>query len=178
MYNKTRHPNQLDQLPNEAVAHLPSTLCHDLNIVASVLSTAPLIIDSSGLNCSIDLSSSCSEGGRGPGRGPVAWFGAGPHHFLCVAFRFDQKNVALGQEDAGQQAEAGGQDGKNLDGDHELATCAEVRRDKGDPHDEEDEHAEGHALSLTGRQRKKSAVSEEMVLMARGRLMLRISKVG
>ena len=79
----------------------------------------------------------------------------GPHHLLCVPFRFDQKNVALGQEDASQQAEAGGQDGKNLDSHHELSTCAEVSRDKGDPHDEEDKHAKGHTLRLTEGQIKK-----------------------
>lgn len=81
----------------------------------------------------------------------------GPYHLLGVAFRFDQENVAFGQEDAGQQAEAGSQDGKNLDSHHELATCTEVSRDKGDPHDEKDQHAEGHTLRLTGRQIKKHA---------------------
>lgn len=118
-----------------------------------VLSAAPLVINSSGCSRSSDLSGGCGERGGGPGRGPVSWFGAGPHHLLGVAFRFDQKDVTLGQEDAGQQAEAGSQDGKNLNGDHELATCAEVSRDKGDPHDEEDQHAEGHALRLAGRQK-------------------------
>jgi len=163
MTNKTGDPNQLNQLPNEPITYfmIPvSWLC-------LVLRAAPLIVNSSGCN-RIDLRNSCIEGGRGPGGGPIAGFGAGLHHLLSVVLRFDQNNVALGQKDAGQQAEAGSQDGKNLDSDHELATCAEVRWDKGDPHDEEDEHAEGHRLGLTGKQSKKDAASRERFFTQNG----------
>lgn len=111
-----------------------------------------LIINGSGRSGRIDLSGSRGERGRGPSGGPITGFGSGPHHLLCVALGFDQEDVALGQEDAGQQAEAGGQDGKNLDGNHELPTGAEVSGDERDPHDEEDQHAEGHTLRLAGRQ--------------------------
>lgn len=145
-----------------------------------VLSPAALIINGSWCHCSVDLSSSCSEWGWGPSRGPVTWFGMGPHHLLRVAFGFDQENVTLGQKNAGQQAKAGGQDGKNLDGNHELAACAEVRRNKGDPHDEKDQHAEGHTFPLTGRQSKKHASclwSVEVLCTATEALMHQMSKV-
>lgn len=76
----------------------------------------------------------------------------GSHHLLGVAFRFEEENIALWQEDATEQPEAGRQDGKNLDGHHEFALCAEVSWDEGNPHDEENQHAESHTLGLTGTQ--------------------------
>lgn len=123
--------------------------------VCLMLDATPLIIDISRCSGSVDLRGGGGEWGRGPGWGAVACFAAGPHHLLPVTLRFDQKNVTLGQENAGQQAEAGGQDGEDLDSHHELPTGAEVRRHEGDPHDEEDEHAEGHALGLTWRKSKQ-----------------------
>lgn len=150
--NMNNNPNQLTSCQTKQwhILHL-----HSVMWLKAVLSDAPLIIDPSGRRRSLDLSSGRGERGRGASRGAVSWFGPWPHHLLRVAFRLDQEDVTLGQEDAGQHAKAGSQDGKNLDGDHELAPCAEVSRDKGDPDYEEDQHAEGHTLPLAVRENKK-----------------------
>lgn len=126
-------------------------ICRDPGCSVQSLAAALLIIHSGGGGGGCDLGGRGVEGSRRPGGAAVARFGSGPHHFLRVLVGFDQEDVTFGQEDAGQQAEARGQDGENLYGHHELATCAEVRRNEGNPHDEEDQHAEGHALPLAGK---------------------------
>lgn len=113
---------------------------------------SPLIINSSG--CNRGLSNSCSKRRWGPSWGSIFGFGSRLHQLLFIAIRFDQNDVALWQEDAGQQAKAGSHDGKNLNGNHELASGAEIRRDKGDPHNEEDQHAKGKTFCLTVRYKK------------------------
>lgn len=124
-----------------------------VDVQCLVLRPVALVINGTGHYSCPNLCSSCGQWGWGSSGGSVTWFGTGPHHVLLVAFRFDQEDVALGQEDAGQQAKAGSQNGKNLHSHHKLAPCAEVRRNKRDPNDEEDQHAKGHALPLAGSQK-------------------------
>lgn len=65
-----------------------------------------------------------------------------------VPGRLEEDDVHLVEEDTGQQTEAGGKDGDDLHRRDELAVRAEVRRDEGDPDDEEDQHAERDELGL------------------------------
>lgn len=73
---------------------------------------------------------------------------AGANFLDGVPGRLEQDDVDLVEEDASEQAEAGRQDGNDLHGWDKLPVGAEVGRDKGDPDDEEDEHAKGDKLSL------------------------------
>ena len=74
--------------------------------------------------------------------------GAAAHLLDGVSGRLEEDDVDLVEEDAGQQAEAGRQDGDHLHRRDELAVSAGVGGDEGDPDDEEDEHAEGDELGF------------------------------
>ena len=74
--------------------------------------------------------------------------GAAAHLLDGVPGRLEEDDVDLVEEDAGQQAKAGRQDGDHLHGRDELAVSAGVGRDERDPDDEEDEHAEGDELGF------------------------------
>lgn len=101
------------------------------------------------IDCCGHCRSDRGQWGRGSGGAAVPRFWSRFHRLLCVAFSFHQDDVALGQKDADQHAQAGGQDGEYLNGHHELPDRAEVGRDEGYPHDEEDEEAEGQRLPFS-----------------------------
>lgn len=73
---------------------------------------------------------------------------AGANFLDGVPERLEQDDVDLIEEDARKQAEAGCQNSDDLHGRDELPVGAEVSGDKGDPDDEEDEHAKGDELGL------------------------------
>lgn len=73
---------------------------------------------------------------------------AGANFLDGVPGGLEQDDVDLIEEDACQQAEAGCQDGDDFHSRDVLPVGAEVGGDKGDPDDEEDEHAEGDELGL------------------------------
>lgn len=74
--------------------------------------------------------------------------GTAAHLLDGVPGRFEEDDVDLVEEDAGQQAKAGCQDGDHLHGGDKLAVGAGVGWNEGDPDDEEDEHAEGNELGF------------------------------
>ena len=59
-----------------------------------------------------------------------------------VPGRLEEHDGDLVEKDAGQQAEAGGQDGNDLHSGYKLAIGAEVGGNEGDPDDEENQHEE------------------------------------
>ncbi|KAM6472039.1 uncharacterized protein PHA67_003319 isoform 7-T8 [Liasis olivaceus] len=62
--------------------------------------------------------------------------------------RPQDNNVALGDEDAAQEASTRGQDGEDLHSHHVLALGAQVGGHKGDPDAAKDQHAEGDQFSF------------------------------
>lgn len=86
---------------------------------------------------------------RGPGGHLESVGGCAAAHFLDgVAGGLEEDDVDFVEEDAGQEPKAGSQYCNHLHSRDELAICAGVSRDEGDPHDEEYQHAEGDELGL------------------------------
>lgn len=73
---------------------------------------------------------------------------AAAHLLDCVAGGLEEDDVDFVEEDAGQEPKAGSQYCNHLHGGDELAICAGISRDEGDPDNEEDQHAEGDELGL------------------------------
>lgn len=62
--------------------------------------------------------------------------------------RFQKNDIHLVKKDTGKQTEAGSQNCYDLNSRDEFAISAEVRRNKGDPDDEKNEHAERYEFGL------------------------------
>lgn len=74
--------------------------------------------------------------------------GAAPDLLDGVPEGFEEDDVDLVEEDTGQQAETGREDGDDLHGWNELPVGAKISRNERDPHDEEDQHAESDELGF------------------------------